>query len=49
MDTDKVGQRLDVENWKGLFWDHFLFTIFIDDIDEHILCKISKFADDRNS
>ena len=25
----------------------FLFTVFIDDIDKEVLCKISKFADDR--
>ena len=24
-----------------------LYAIFIDDIDEEVLCKISKFADDR--
>ena len=31
---------------KGLFIGPLLFTIFIDDTDEEILCEISKFADD---
>ena len=31
---------------KGSVLGPLLFTIFIDDIDEHILCEISKFAGD---
>ena len=44
MNTNRVGQRLEVVYRKGLFW--VLFTIFIDDIDEEVLCEIYKFADE---
>ena len=48
MDIDQVGKRLEVEYCMGLFQNHFFlhFTIFTDDIDEEVLCKIYKFADD---
>ena len=45
MDTDRVGWRLELEYHKGLFWNHLFFTILIDDINEQVLCEISKFAD----
>ena len=47
MDTDWVdgGQKWSPqESVLGTL----LFTIFIDDIDEKVLCEISKFADDKN-
>ena len=47
MKTDPAGQRLEVVYRKCLFQDQpLLFTIFIDDIYEEVLCEISKFADD---
>ena len=46
MDTDQVGQRLEVVYCKGWFGvQPLLFIIFIDDIDE-VLCEISKFTND---
>ena len=49
MDTDLVGQMLEVVYRKGLFWDQFFFTIFIDDINEGVLCEVSNFADDTDT
>ena len=40
MDTNRVGLRLEVVYRKGLF------IVFIGDIDEEVLCEISKFAGD---
>ena len=34
---------------QGLVLGLFIFTIFIDDTDEEVLCEISKFADNKNS
>ena len=45
MDIDWVGQRLEMVYCKGLVLGPLLFTIFIDDIDEEVLCEIYKFAD----
>ena len=39
------GHRLEVLYCRVCFGTTF-FTIFIDDIDEEVLCEISKFADD---
>ena len=42
MDTDQVRQRLEMVYHKGGFGlGTYLFIIFIDDIDEEILCEIS--------
>ena len=46
MDTNQVGERLELAYRKGLFQDHF-FKFLIDDIDEGVFCEISKFADDK--
>ena len=34
---------------QGSVLEPLLFIIFIDNIDEHVLHEISKFADDKNS
>ena len=43
--NDQVGQRLEIGVVVGSVLEP-LFTIFIDDINDEVLCEISKFADD---
>ena len=45
MDTDWVRQVKGGVS-QGSILEPLLFTIFIDDIDEKVLCEISKFTDD---
>ena len=40
MDTDRVGQRLEVVT-QGSVLGSLLFTTIIDDIDDEVLCEIA--------
>ena len=46
MDTDQVGQRLEVEYCRGLLWDNFFLLSSLMTLMNKLLCEISKFGDE---
>ena len=49
MNADRVGQRLEVVDCKRPFLEQFLFTIFIDVIDEEVFSEIANRVNTLNN